>query len=63
MNVEANRATLAGHTIQYELAVARINNMFGSIDANQGDYLLGWDTDKFPTNIYETLLKRILKSR
>lgn len=56
MNVEANHATLAGHTFQHELAVARINNMFGSIDANQGDYLLGWDTDQFPTNIYETTL-------
>ncbi|NLB81451.1 MAG: xylose isomerase [Clostridiaceae bacterium] len=56
INIEANHATLAGHTFQHELAVARINNMFGSIDANQGDMLLGWDTDQFPTNIYDTTL-------
>lgn len=56
LNIEANHATLAGHTFNHELAVARINNAFGSIDANQGDYLLGWDTDQFPTNIYEATL-------
>jgi len=56
LNIEANHATLAGHTFQHELAVARINNMFGSIDANQGDMLLGWDTDQFPTNVYDTTL-------
>jgi len=56
MNIEANHATLAGHTFQHELAVSRINGMFGSIDANQGDILLGWDTDQFPTNIYDTTL-------
>ncbi|SFJ91681.1 xylose isomerase [Thermoflavimicrobium dichotomicum] len=55
-NIEANHATLAGHTFQHELRVARINGMFGSIDANQGDLLLGWDTDEFPTDIYETTL-------
>ncbi len=53
LNIEANHATLAQHTFQHELRVARINNMFGSIDANQGDTLLGWDTDQFPTNIYD----------
>jgi xylose isomerase len=41
MNVEANHATLAGHTFQHELRMARVNNIFGSIDANQGDPLLG----------------------
>jgi len=51
LNVEANHATLAGHTFEHELAMARINGMFGSIDANQGDYLLGWDTDCFPTDV------------
>ena len=51
LNIEANHATLAGHTFQHELCVARINGMFGSIDANQGDSLLGWDTDQFPTNL------------
>ena len=54
MNIEANHATLAGHTFAHELRVARINGAFGSIDANQGDLLLGWDTDQFPTNVYET---------
>ena len=53
LNIEANHATLAGHTFQHELAYARINGLFGSIDANQGDYLLGWDTDQFPTSIYD----------
>lgn len=56
MNVEANHATLAGHTFQHEVRVARENNAFGSIDANQGDMLLGWDTDQFPTNVYDTSL-------
>ena len=56
LNIEANHATLAGHTFQHELAVARINGAFGSIDANQGDMLIGWDTDQFPTNVYETAL-------
>ena len=52
MNIEANHATLAGHTFQHELRVSAVNGMFGSIDANQGDMLLGWDTDQFPTDIY-----------
>lgn len=56
LNIEANHATLAAHTFQHELRVARINGMLGSIDANQGDMLLGWDTDQFPTNVYETTL-------
>ena len=56
MNIEANHATLAGHTFQHELRVSAINGMLGSIDANQGDYLLGWDTDEFPFNVYETTL-------
>ncbi len=56
LNIEANHATLAGHTFQHELAVARINGAFGSIDANQGDLQLGWDTDQFPTNVYETAM-------
>lgn len=56
LNIEANHATLAGHTFQHELRVARDNSAFGSIDANQGDYLLGWDTDQFPTNVYEAAL-------
>ena len=56
LNIEANHATLAGHTFNHELCVARINGAFGSIDANQGDMLLGWDTDQFPTNVYDTTL-------
>ena len=56
LNIEANHATLAGHTFQHELRIARDCNMFGSIDANQGDMLLGWDTDQFPTDIYQTTL-------
>lgn len=56
LNIEANHATLAMHTFQHELNYCRINGILGSVDANQGDYLLGWDTDQFPTNIYETTL-------
>ena len=56
LNIEANHATLAGHTFAHELRYARINDVFGSIDANQGDMLLGWDTDQFPTNVYETAM-------
>jgi len=54
LNIEANHATLAGHTFEHELCVSRINNALGSIDANQGDCHLGWDTDQFPTDIYST---------
>lgn len=56
LNIEANHATLAGHTFQHDLRVAAINGMLGSIDANQGDLLLGWDTDQFPSNVYETTM-------
>lgn len=56
LNLEANHATLAGHTFQHELRVARINGLLGSVDANQGDPLLGWDTDEFPTDLYNTTL-------
>lgn len=56
MNIEANHATLAGHTFQHELRISAINGMLGSIDANQGDLLLGWDTDEFPFNVYEATL-------
>ncbi|WLR60192.1 xylose isomerase [Guptibacillus hwajinpoensis] len=55
-NIEANHATLAGHTFEHELHTARINGMLGSVDANQGDTLLGWDTDEFPTDLYSTTL-------
>lgn len=56
LNIEANHATLAQHTFQHELRVARVNGVFGSIDANQGDTLLGWDTDQFPTDVYNTAM-------
>ena len=56
MNIEANHATLAMHTFQHEIRTAADNNAFGSIDANQGDLLLGWDTDQFPTNVYDTAM-------
>ncbi|NLI61600.1 MAG: xylose isomerase [Clostridiales bacterium] len=56
MNIEANHATLAGHTFQHELRVSAMHGMLGSIDANQGDYLLGWDTDQFPFDVYEATL-------
>ncbi len=56
LNIEGNHATLAGHTFQHELQTARINNALGSVDANQGDMLLGWDTDQFPTNVYKTTM-------
>jgi xylose isomerase len=55
-NIEANHATLAGHTFEHELRTARINGMLGSVDANQGDPLVGWDTDEFPTDLYSTTL-------
>ncbi|AWB44216.1 xylose isomerase [Paenibacillus sp. CAA11] len=56
LNLEANHATLAGHTFEHELRVARINGVLGSLDANQGDVLLGWDTDEFPHDLYTSTL-------
>jgi len=56
MNIEANHATLAGHTFEHDLRISAINGMLGSIDANQGDYLLGWDTDEFPFDVYTATL-------
>ena len=54
LNLETNHATLAGHTMMHELEYAGHQGMLGSIDANTGDMLLGWDTDQFPTDIYLT---------
>ncbi|WP_339739917.1 xylose isomerase [uncultured Sunxiuqinia sp.] len=54
INIEVNHATLAGHSFAHELRMAGDAGMLGSIDANKGDYQNGWDTDEFPTNIYET---------
>ena len=63
LNIETNHATLAGHTMEHELEVAMNANALGSIDANRGDELIGWDTDQFPTNIYGTtnVMIRLLK--
>ncbi len=54
LNLETNHATLAGHTMHHELEVAGSAGALGSIDANTGDVMLGWDTDQFPTDIYLT---------
>lgn len=54
LNLETNHATLAGHEMQHEMRVAREAGVLGSIDANTGDPLVGWDTDQFPTSIYLT---------
>jgi xylose isomerase len=54
LNIETNHATLAGHTMMHELAYASAQGLLGSIDANRGDLLLGWDTDQFPTDLYLT---------
>ena len=56
INVEANHATLAGHTFHHELEFCAANGILGSVDANRGDLLLGWDTDQFPTDLYDTTL-------
>jgi xylose isomerase len=55
-NIETNHATLAGHTFQHEIEVAAAAGMLGSIDANAGDLLLGWDTDQFNTDVRELTL-------
>lgn len=52
LNLETNHATLAGHSMFHEMTVASNAGALGSVDANRGDELLGWDTDQFPTNIY-----------
>lgn len=54
LNLETNHATLAGHSMQHDMEVAAAAGALGSIDANTGDLLLGWDTDQFPTDIYLT---------
>lgn len=54
LNIEANHATLAGHTFEHELTVASNAGKLGSLDINRGDNLLGWDTDQFPVDLYQT---------
>ena len=58
-NIETNHATLAGHTFQHEIEVAASQQMLGSIDANTGDLLLGWDTDQFNTDVKELTLAMV----
>jgi len=58
-NIETNHATLAGHTFNHEIEVAAAQGMLGSIDANTGDLLLGWDTDQFNTDVRELTLAMI----
>ncbi len=60
LNIEANHATLAGHTFEHELAVASAAGKLGSVDANRGDSLLGWDTDQFPTDVYSATLAMLV---
>jgi xylose isomerase len=60
LNIETNHATLAGHTVEHELDFAGSQGFLGSVDANTGDLLLGWDTDQFPTNVYETVKMMLL---
>ena len=54
LNLEGNHANLAGHTYQHEIRTAREAGVLGSLDANQGDKLIGWDMDEFPTDLLET---------
>jgi xylose isomerase len=59
LNLEQNHAILAGHTFEHEIALASALGVFGSLDINRGDYLLGWDTDQFAMNIQDTTLMMI----
>ncbi len=56
LNLEANHATLAGHSFEHEIAMAATFGLLGSLDMNRGDTLLGWDTDQFPNDLQETTL-------
>ena len=58
-NIETNHATLAGHSFQHEIETAAAHGLLGSIDANAGDELLGWDTDQFNTNVKELTLAMV----
>ena len=60
LNIEANHATLAGQSFEHELTVASAAGKLGSVDANRGDLLLGWDTDQFPTDIYSTSMAMMI---
>ena len=56
LNLEVNHATLALHSFEHEIAYAFANNIFGSLDINRGDPLIGWDTDQFPNSVQELLM-------
>ena len=56
VNIEANHATLSGHSFEHEIATAIALGIFGSIDMNRGDPQLGWDTDQFPNNVPDTAI-------
>ncbi len=56
LNIEANHATLAGHSFHHEIAYAVANGMFGSVDANRGDPQIGWDTDQFPNSVDDLVM-------
>jgi xylose isomerase len=56
VNIEANHATLSGHSFEHEVATALDLGIFGSIDMNRGDMQCGWDTDQFPNNVAESAL-------
>ena len=56
LNIEANHATLSGHSFEHEIAYSIANNALGSLDINRGDTLLGWDTDQFPNSVSELIL-------
>ncbi|MEB1646038.1 xylose isomerase [Xanthomonas campestris pv. campestris] len=55
LNIEANHATLSGHSFEHDLQVASDAGLLGSIDANRGNPQNGWDTDQFPTDLYDTV--------
>ena len=56
VNIEANHATLSGHSFEHEIATAGALGILGSLDMNRGDPQLGWDTDQFPNNVPETAI-------
>jgi xylose isomerase len=56
VNIEQNHALLAGHSFEHEIALAQALGIFGSLDMNRGDELLGWDTDQFPNNLPQIAL-------
>ena len=56
LNIEANHATLSGHSFEHEISYAIANDALGSLDINRGDTLLGWDTDQFPNSVSELIL-------